>query len=367
MLTPMYLDVLPASIMEMYEQYMQTVINDIARRLASMPVTPTAAWQLQRLTESGAVYENALREIAKLTGRSEKELKTLFEQAGVKSLRFDDAIYKAAGLKPLPLNMSPVMAQVLAAGLQKTNDIMLNLVRTTAISAQQSFIRASDIAYLQVTTGTFDYNTAIRGAIKSIGQSGLPVIYPSGRVDKLDVAMRRAVLTGVSQTAGKLQESRMDELGVDLVQVSAHAGARPSHQVWQGGIYSRSGRDSKYPDFVSSTGYGTVTGLQGVNCRHSWYPFFKGISKNAYDQATRNQEDSKTVTVNGETMSLYEATQIQRSYERKIREWKRQAEALESAGLDATFENAKIRDWQAQMRDFIRQSGLSRQYVREQI
>lgn len=367
MLTPDYLDVLPDGIVALYDEFAQTVINDIARRLAKMPMTPTAAWQMQRLTESGQIYEHVLSEVAKLTGRSEAELRRLFRQAGVRSMRFDDAIYRAAGLEPLPLNLSPAMAQVLAAGLRKTSGAIHNLTMTTAGTAQQAFIHASDVAYMQVTSGTFSYDSAIRQAIKSIGSSGLEVIYPSGHVDKLDVAMRRTVLTGVAQTANQMQWIRADEMGQDLVQVSEHNGARPSHAEWQGKIYSRSGRSDKYPDFVSSTGYGTVTGLGGVNCRHSYYPFFDGISQDAYDDATRAEADNATVTYNGNQMSLYDATQVQRSIERKIRQWKREAEALTAANLPADFEIAKAREWQARMRDFINQTKLSRQRVREQI
>jgi hypothetical protein len=366
-LTPDYLDVLPDSIMPLYDEFSQSVINDIARRLAKMPMTPTAAWQAKRLIESGQVYEDVIKQVAKLTGRSEKELTELFKKAGVRSIRFDDSIYKAAGLSPLPLNLSPAMAQVLAAGLRKTNGLMNNLVLTTALTSQQAFISASDLAYLQVTSGAFSYDEAIRAAIKKVASEGLYVVYPSGKKDLLDVAMRRAVLTGVSQTASKLQEARADEVGQDLVQTSAHGGARPSHALWQGKIFSRSGADPDYPSFVPETGYGTGAGLGGWNCRHSWYPFFKGISRNAYEKATVDEMNAKTVTLNGKEIPMYEATQIQRSIERKIRAWKREAGALSAAGKDNTFELMKVKEWQARMRAFVKETGLQRQNVREQV
>jgi hypothetical protein len=156
-------------------------------------------------------------------------------------------------------------------------------------------------------------------------------------------------------------------MGVDLVQTSAHIGARPEHQAWQGQIFSRSGTDKRYPDFVTATGYGTVTGLGGANCRHSYYPYFKGISKNAYDQATRNEYERKTVTYNGNKISAYDASQIQRKHERTIRYWKRQKMGLEAGGYDTTKESAKVREWQARLRDFIDKTKLDRQYVRERV
>lgn len=362
------LDALTDPIVALYEEYTQSVINDIARRLASMPMTPSAAWQMQRLTESGLVYENALEELARITRRSQRELRFAFEEAGVTALSFDDAIYREAGLNPLPLNLSPAMARVLAAGLEKTQGVITNLTMTTATTSQTAFIEAADLAYMQVSNGAMSYDQAIRAAVKNVAGDGVSVInYASGHTDQLDVAMRRTVLTGVSQTTGVLQIERMNEMGVDLVQTSAHVGSRPAHQIWQGKIFSRSGRSSRYPDFVSETGYGTGAGLMGYNCRHSFYPFFEGISHNAYKQRELESFANKTVTYNNKQMSAYDATQYQRGIERKIRLYKRQAYALESAGLDNSREIARIRMYQAQMRDFIRQTGLQRQYVRESV
>lgn len=267
MLTANQLDALTDPILELYERYQATVINDIARRLAKLgKVTSASAWQMQRLIESGALYEFALAKIAKLTGMSEAVLREAFRKGGVQAMRFDDAIYRAAGLDPLPLNLSPVMAEVLAAGLRRTNGQLVNLTRTTALSARQAFESAADLAYMQITSGAFDYDSAIRQAVTELAADGLRVIHYSGKRDLLDVAVRRAVLTGVNQTVGDMQIARADEMGCDLVQVSAHVGARPSHAVWQGKIFSRSGTHPKYPDFVTSTGYGTGPGLCGWNC-----------------------------------------------------------------------------------------------------
>lgn len=241
MLSADQLDNLTVPITSLYEKYMTSVTEDIARRLSKMGMSEASAWQMQRLTESGAVYENALAEIAKLMGQSVPVLRETFEQAGVTSMRFDDAIYKAAGLDPLPLNLSPAMSNVLAAGLAKTNGIMQNLTMTTALDAQSLFISSADLAYMQVSTGAMSYNQAIVQAVGRVGDTGLYVHYPSGHRDRLDVAMRRTVLTGVSQTTGELQMTRAEEMGQDLVQVSAHIGSRESHQIFQGRVFALNG------------------------------------------------------------------------------------------------------------------------------
>lgn len=367
MLTANQFDGLTADILELYDRYQQSVINDIARRIAGLDyATSSAAWQMQRLNHSGALYDSILEKLSDLTGRSERELKAMFTKAGVKAMAFDDSIYRAAGLQPLPLNLSPAMGQVLAAGLRKTGDQMKNLCLTTASTGQELFVQATDLAYMQVTGGAMSYQQAVRGAVRDIAARGLSVInYASGRRDQLDVATRRAVLTGVAQTTGNLQWARADEMGQDLVQTSAHAGARPAHMLWQGKIFSRSGTSKDYPDFRQATGYGTGAGLMGYNCRHSYYPFFEGISENAYDRATLDEFISRKVKYNGEEMPFYDATQQQRGIERKIRLLKRQKSAMEAAGLDSTPEGEAIAYYQAKMRDFTKQTGLVRQRSRE--
>jgi hypothetical protein len=374
MLTADYLDVLPNNILELYRQYEQTVLNDIARRLAGMDyATSTAAWQLQRLTESGAVYDYAIEQLAELTGKSERKLRKIFERAGVKALEFDNTIYRNNGIEPLSLNLSPAMANVLSAGLRITNGQMRNLAQTTALSGQEAFINAADVAYLQISQGAMDYDTAIREAIKTVAKDGIKVIQFSGRQERLDVAMRRAVLTSVNKVVGDMQVAQANELGVDLVQTSAHIGARntgtgpANHEGWQGKVFSLSGTHPDYPSFVVETGYGTIEGLCGANCRHSFYPFFEGISQNAYSEAQVNEYAAKTVTYNGQEMSVYEATQKQRYLERAVREWKRQADAFEAAGLENSLEVGKVRQYQAKLRDLVRQTDLPRQYPREQV
>jgi len=373
-LTPDQLDALTEEIVDLYERYQVSVLRDIARRLAGLDyATETAAWQVQRLAESGKVYEEILSRLALITGLSEQTLRSMFEKAGVRTLKFDDAIYRDAGLQPLPLNQSPAMAQILAAGLAKTGVMVRNLTMTTALSGQEAFIRAADLAYIQIASGAMDYQSALKAGIRQVAGEGLTVIHFSGRRDQLDVALRRAVLTGIGQTTGKLQIARADEMGCDLVQTSAHAGARnkgtgpANHESWQGKIFSRSGTHPKYPDFVTETGYGTGPGLCGWNCRHSFYPFFEGISSRHYDALKLDELSSRRVTYNGEEMSLYDATQKQRSIERQIRKAKRQAAALEAAGLDNSADLARVRAYQAKMRDFIKQTGLQRQRFREQI
>ena len=151
----------------------------------------------------------------------------------------------------------------------------------------------------------------------------------------------------------------------DLVETTAHPGARPDHAVWQGRVFSVSGRSEKYDNFYSATGYGEGWGLCGWNCRHSFFPFIEELSDRAYPADKLREYNNKEVEYNGQKMSLYEATQQQRYIERQIRMWKREASAMDAAGLDSGYAYQKIRQWQAAQRDFIGQTGLRRDYFRE--
>lgn len=365
MLTPSAFDKLLVPITDLYEEFIQSIVNDIARRLVKTGgVTATAAWQMQRILEGGAVYTEVLDRLAILTGKSKQVLEAIFTQAGVSTIAFDNRIYIAAGLKPLPIPLTPAMQQVLLAGLRKTAAQIYNLTMTTALESQHAFVETLDLAYMQVVNGTMSYTQAIKAGIKKLAREGIKAIEYRDTKDQVDVAVRRAVLTGVAQTTGNIQMYGALESGIDLVQTSAHIGARPTHALWQGKVYSVAGKTPGYPPF-SETGYGTGPGLCGWNCRHSFYPFYKGISENIYTEAMMDEYADKQVEYKGTGMSVYEASQIQRGIEREIRKTKREATALGEAGIDNVEEVDKIHNLQARIRDFVIQTGLIRQPARE--
>lgn len=368
MLTPEYLHSIPDAMVELYAQAEMDILADMARRINGFDMfIPSAQYQMQMLEEMGALRADILAELGRLTGKTQKELAAIMQEAGMKSLTADEAIYRAAGLSSSPLSSSSVVQEALAAGLKKTNGLFTNLTRTTANTATKQFERALDRAYMAVTSGAIDPATAVKGALKGLAKQGVGSIeYPTGHVDSIEVAVRRATVTGVNQTCLKMQEARADELGVDLVETTAHAGARPAHAKWQGQIFSRSGRSSKYPDFVSATGYGSGAGLGGWNCSHSFRPYFEGLPR-TYSEELLGDYAKKEHTYNGQAMTEYEALQQQRHIERKIREWKREAAAMKAAGLDASEATAKVTRWNKTQADFIDQTGLKRQRERERI
>lgn len=359
MLKPEYLQRVPEGMIKLYAQAEADILADMARRISTYDYwIPAVEHQAKMLEEAGMVREEILARLKTLTGRADRELRQLMQEAGTAALKSDDAVYRRQGLNPPPVSASADLQKILQAGYEKTSGAFRNLTLTTARTAAHQFEQALDRAYMQITLGGMDSGTAIRSTIKQLSAEGVGAIrYPTGRTDTIEVAVRRAVVTGVNQTALRLQDARADEMCADLVEVSAHAGARPSHAQWQGGIYSRSGKSRKYPDFVKTTGYGTGAGLGGWNCSHSFRPWFEGMSR-TYDKALLKEYQAKDYEYNGVRMTEYEALQEQRKIERSIRRWKREQNALQAAGLDSSEASARITEWNRRQKDFLEQTGL---------
>lgn len=369
MLSPSEYDHLTDRISELYARLDRSIVEDMARRIARTGmVTESTKQQAERLQQAGLLYEDVIADIAKITDASESMLRGLFEDAGVQSIRNDNRFYRAAGLEGI-VKMSDAALQTLNAGFVKCLGSLQNLTRTTAVTAQTAYLDACDLAYMQVSTGTMDYQTAIRRAVQSAAEDGSTVLYPSGHKDQLDVAVRRAVLTGFGQTARKLSEINADDMGCDLMEITAHAGARPSHAEWQGQIVSRSGRRGYLSK--SDIGYGTGDGFGGWNCRHDWYPFFEGISRRAYTEERLKELNEKCIEIDGKKYTDYEVSQMQRALERDIRKQKRTVAGFHAAMEAADTEelakavqesfaaaSVKLKEAERELQDFLKQTGF---------
>ena len=164
--------------------------------------------------------------------------KEAFEDAGITAMNYDDKVYKAAGLSPVPFEQSPTMIRLMERNMLATMGEWKNFTRTTASAAQRLYIEQCDLAYNHVMTGAVGYTQAIKEAVNNVVSDGVTVTYPSGRKDTIETAVARSVRTGVAQACADIQLTRMKEMGYGLVLTSAHIGSRPSHEVWQGQVFS---------------------------------------------------------------------------------------------------------------------------------
>lgn len=205
-------------------------------------LTSSDRWRISIMQDAGYLYEDIIREIAKYTKLQKKEIQAAFQQACIQAIQYDDEIYRAAGLSPLPLWQSPHLVRLMERNYRATMNEWRNYTRTTADEAQRLFVNECDLAYHKVSTGAVSYSQAVREAIETAVSGGIYVNWrdAEGNIyhrDTIEVAVARAVRTGVAQAAGDVCLGRMIEMGYDKVLVSSHMGSRPSHEVWQGGIY----------------------------------------------------------------------------------------------------------------------------------
>ena len=345
------------------------IIEEIATRIANFGYANVVVLNDIRIAqEIGVLYEQIIQLVASYNNTSYEKIAEIFEEAGAETIKKDDLIYKEAGLNPVPIKRSRPIMQIVSATIEKTAGNLQNLCMTTANTAQTQFYNAINLAYMEVSTGVKSYTQSFIDALRKIGQQGAVIEYPNGRKRSIESAVRTNILTGVNQTCGKMQEMRANEVGWDLMEITAHSGARPDHAKWQGKIISLSGQRG----YLSKRdiGYGEATGFKGINCRHDWYPYYKGSTR-TYTQNELNKWKNEKVTYNGKKISKYDATQIQRRMERQIRadkkELKVQQALLTSNNKDINIEEVQteIRNIKARQKEhndilnnFLNQTGL---------
>ncbi len=363
MLPPSYLDQMPDAFVQLWQQVEDAILQDVARRIGKMDkVTPTANWQLWRYQQTEALRNDVVKLLAKYTGKSETAIRKLLLQAATEAMEREDAIYYHYDMEPPPFEENAALNTLLDAGARQTCGTWQNLTATTANTVTGAFERTLDAAWLKVSTGAFDYKTAVKQAVDSLADDMPMVTYPSGHKDSIEVAARRAVLTGVNQTCGKLQEARMDEMDCEFVETSAHGGARPSHAEWQGRQFHRGGavtyKGKYYPDFYEATHYGSGDGIYGWNCSHTHFAIFPELG--APPQWTREelQElNARNIEWNGKKYTAYEISQMQRARERNVRRWKKRYLAEDAAGLDTTDSAVRLKAARQSLAEFAQATG----------
>ena len=334
MLSPEYLSKIAEGSEEIASQLHTYIIRQIIDRMMirigrgdDYLLTSSDAWRIQVLQDSGYLLQDITAELAKYTKRQEKEIKAAMEEAGVKALEYDDKIYQAAGLSPMPLTQSPALIRLMERNYNATLGEWRNMTRSTAEAAQKLFLNECDFSYNKVMSGATSYSQAVREAVESVASGGVYVDYPSGHRDTIEVATARAVRTGIAQAAGDISIKRMEEMDWDC---TGNGGQNPgNHLYWQSAFYSRTGRDKRFPDFVSTTGYGTGEGLCGWGCRHS---FGSG------DGVNNPYADIQTA----DNVRVEKLEQRQRALERRVRKTKREVMGLQEAVEKCQDEAAKF-------------------------
>lgn len=385
MLKPDDLNILPKQVSDIYAKLEEFVIKQIAEQLKiSGTMNQKTINQIKAIQDLGFDIKRIDRAIQKATKLSDDELDNIYADAIRRTQEFTDKITSKSDLiPPVPDRTFEIISSAIALERQ-TKEEFKNFTRSmgfaqdiggkTVFKPIAKFYQDTlDFAQMQVQSGVIGYDEAVKNAVDTMVKSGLRTVdYKTGYTSKIEVAARRAVLTGLSQYTAKETEMRMKDLDTDLVEVSAHQGARDkgtgfeNHKKWQGKVYSFYGNHPKYPSLRRETGYGDIQGLKGANCRHDFFPFIEGVSERTYTDEQLANIDPRPFEYEGKTYTAYEATQKQRQLETAMRNEKLKMVGYDAAGLKPEFtaSSVKLRRLRKYYNDFSDKAGLKTQAER---
>lgn len=383
--SPSVLDALPEELAELYRGLEDTLLMEICSRLkAADELNEVTVQDIRALRSHGIDLKEIEKAIRKATGISESKLNELLDDVVERNQKYYTELIDLAHItQPETL----VSVEDTWAIYEQTKQTLRNITRSmgflvdagrTMLPPAKAYQWALDAATLKVESGAISYGQAIKDAVRELASNGLRVVdYESGHRDHVDVAARRAVMTGVSQLCSKYTEQAAEYLETPYYEVSAHAGARDkpgpspwsSHKDWQGKVYSIRAGDI-YPSIYEVCGLGAVDGLEGANCRHRRNVWVEGVSERTYtDEQLAHIDDGLGSMFEGKTYTAYEATQEQRKVERTIRKLKREKAAYKAAGLheEERAVNIRMRRLNAKYKAFSAAAGLPEQRERMKV
>lgn len=383
--SPQWLDALPQELSDLYRGLEDRLIDYICKCLKATDDLNESALQRIRALRSHRIDLYEIEKIIKkTTGISDKKIQEIFTDVVARNQQYYRQVIDMAKLtQPEVLvsasDIAAIQAQTAGAfaNITASMGFLVNAGRVFLPPAK-AYQWALDSAEMKVQSGTISYNEAIKSAVKELATSGIKVVdYESGHKDQIDVAARRAIMTGVNQLNAKYTEQSAEYLQTPYFEVSAHAGARDkpgkspwaSHKDWQGRVYSTRSGDI-YPSIYAICGLGYVDGLEGANCRHRRFPWVEGVSERTYTNAQlAHIDDGLGCTFEGKKYTAYEATQKQREIERTIRKQKRLRNAFKSNGqtTEAQAANAILRRLNKKYRQFSAAAGLPEQNERTKV
>ena len=340
------------------------IMQDIVRRIQKAgKITSTADWQINRLKILGYSSEDIEQMLKEALNKSYPEMFELYDKVIDWEYVRNKDIYEQVNAEFIPYEENKELQQITEALIRQSSEELKNItnslgfyldygtgkpVLTPLAEVYQKYL---DDACMDIASGAFDYNSVLRRVVTQLTNSGLRQIdYASGRANRVDVAARRAVMTGISQLTGKISDMNAEKLGTEYFEVAWHGGARPSHAVWQGKVWSKK-------ELVTVCGLGTGSGLLGWNCYHEYYPFFPGISeRNWADEwlEEQNRKENTPKTFNGKEYTLYEAKQRQRQMETAMRAQREKVELLKKGGADPDDVMLARAKYQGQLNEYSR-------------
>lgn len=383
--TPELLDALPEDLAELFRALELVLLEEICSRLkAADELNEVTVQDIKALRSHGIDLKEIEKAIRKTSGISETKLNELLDDVVERNQKYYTELIDLAHItQPETL----ISVEDTWAIYEQTKQTLRNITRSmgflvdagrTMLPPAKAYQWALDAATLKVESGAISYGQAIKDAVRELASGGLRVVdYESGHRDQIDVAARRAVMTGISQICAKYTEQSAEYLETPYFEVSAHSGARDvpgpspwsSHKEWQGKVYSTRSGDI-YPNIYEVCGLGAVDGLEGANCRHRRNVWVEGVSERTYtDGQLEHIDDDLGCKFDGKKYTAYEATQMQRRVERQIIKQDRLVTAYKASGQKDEYyaANAKLVRLIAKYKSFSEASGLPLQWERTKV
>lgn len=367
---------LPLQVEKLFYELQDRLFTDVVRRINKTgEITSTADYQINKLQIIGNSTEFIEREIKRLTGMTDPEIWELYDKVlEWEYVRNRDA-YEQINSNFVPLEDNEQVQQWAQAIIKQTRNEIRNITQSLGMTVDigggkmaftplsEYYQKYLDRACMDIVTGSFSYNTVLRRVVKEMTASGIrSVDYASGWHNRVPVAARRAVMTGVNQLSAQINEMVAKDLHTDTYEVTWHSGHRPDHW-WGGRVYT-------YRELHDICHLGEVTGLCGANCYHSYYAFIPGVSVRNYtdDQIQKMEEKEKEVhTWQGKEYNAYQATQMQRKMETKMRAQRARVKQLKNgkaAEDDILAERTKYLNTLHQYQGFSKKMKLPEQMER---
>ena len=377
MFTPEIMEAIPIALEQIFDSLQMSIMTEIVRMLLeAAEIIPSTGYKMNRLYDLGTSKKRIKDIVARTLNLSDREVDNIFTNITESGYNEAESAFIEQGKEFIPYSENEPLQQFVRAVQEQTQNECKNITQSMGFAKRQpdgslGFTPVSDYyqetldkAVTEIASGASDYNTVLEKTVTEMTNSGLRTVdYASGHSNRVTVAARRAVSTGLNQVVGKINEENAEKLGTNYFEVSWHSGARPSHQVWQGRVYSKE-------ELESVCGLGTVTGLCGANCYHSYSPFTPGITPRTYtdEQLDKmNAEENKPVEYNGKKYTKYEATQRQRRLETEMRAQRQKIKLLEEGEADEqAIINARARYVKTsdEYVNFSKSVGLSQQWDR---
>lgn len=340
MLTPKYMKKLPDNIQGYYRNLEDRTLKDIVKRInkSCTIAETTSEVRIQSLLNLGYDLKDIKKELSKDLDITAHKLGSLVNQAGLKSYAEDAKFYAAGGKK---LKENPAVLKMIDVMSKSSVEDLNNLTGTVGLAGkplEKWYKETLNQAVIDITSGTYARSEVMRRVVKDVGDKGLEYIeYASGRNFSVEAAVKMNLVSSVNRLSAEISLKNAEEMDQNLMELTAHAGARPTHQEWQGQIVSLSGN----PDYLSlnDIGYGSAEGFMGVNCRHNWYPYFPGKSKRFWDDETL--EDFK---YKGKTYDEHSAYQRLRNLEKTARKHERKAKLFKAIGDKEAETTERVRE-----------------------